>query len=229
LYRLHREWERAESDYAHAARLAPGLSEVEFARGRMLFESGRARDAKAVLDRFLAREPAHVEALVTRAEVRDVLGDGSGSADDYTRAIAASAQAEPDLYIARARVLASLGASGGERALAGLEEGMAKLGPIVSLELCALDVEQILGRTDAALARVDRLAAASPRKETLLARRGEILERAGRLSEARDAYAAALDAIAAVPSYRRTRDLVALETQVRTALGRVQQDHGTAR
>jgi tetratricopeptide (TPR) repeat protein len=215
LHRLHRDWARALADYDRAARLAPGLSEVEFARGRMLFEAGRYREARAVLDRFLAREPDQVSALLARARTLAALGDALGAAGDYTEALARMTPPEPDVYVERARTLASLGGRHAESALAGLDEGIARLGPLVTLELCAVDVELGLGRYDAALGRIDRAAAGSARKETWLARRGEILERAGRPAEARAAYAEALDAIRLLPPYRRTRAVVALEAHVR--------------
>ena len=215
LYRLHRDWARALADYDRAAGLAPALAEVEFARGRMLFEAGRYREARAALDRFLVREPGDVSALLVRARTRVALGDVLGAAGDYSETLERMAPPEPDVYVERARALAGLGGAHAETALAGLDEGIARLGPLVTLELCAVDIELGCGRYDAALVRLDRIASGSARKETWLARRGEILERAGRPTEARAAYAEALDAIRSLPAYRRTRAVVALESHVR--------------
>src|SRR6185436_19254690 len=66
LYRLHREWARAAADYDRATRLQPSLTIVDLGRGKMLFESRRFQQAKFVLDRFLRRQPRHVEGLTTR-------------------------------------------------------------------------------------------------------------------------------------------------------------------
>jgi tetratricopeptide (TPR) repeat protein len=216
LYRLHGEWDRALADLDRASRLAPGLAAVEFARGRTLLEAGRPAEARAALDRFLAHAPAHVEALLTRARARAALGEHAGAAADYTRALELMPRPEPDVYLERARALAA--ADRVEEAVRGLDEGIARLGPLVTLELCAVDLERRLGRVDAALARVDLLASRSPRKETWLARRGEILDAAGRADEARAAFAAALDAIRALPADRRTRAVVELERQLRDRL-----------
>ena len=109
LYRIHGDWASAAADYDRAAALAPDLAAVVFARGRMLYESKREREAKRELDRFLALEPGHAEALVTRARVLVALGDANAAASDFTRAIAALSTADPDLYVERARAVASLG------------------------------------------------------------------------------------------------------------------------
>jgi tetratricopeptide (TPR) repeat protein len=217
LYRLHREWRRAAADYDRAARLDPRLAAVDFARGRMLFEAGRAREAKSALDRFLRAEPRHAEALATRARVLVRLGRRAEAAQDFTRALALAP--EPDLFVERAAVLAAAGGEHAREALGGLDEGVARLGPLVTLQLPAIELELREGRYDAALARLDTVAARAPRQESWLARRGDILLRAGRTEEARAAYAAALAALETLPApRRRTRAVAELEAHVRAAL-----------
>jgi tetratricopeptide (TPR) repeat protein len=218
LHRLHRDWSRAAADYDRAERLQPSLKIVDLARGKMLFESGRLQRAKFTLDRFLREQPRHYEGLITRGRVLAKLGERSDAAQDFTRALSASSVPEPELYLERARVLA-----GNEQriseALAGLDEGIAKLGPIVTLQLAAIELE--LGRKnyDVALTRLDQITAQSERKEAWLVKRGEILKLAGRDDEARAAFNAALVAIESLPqSHRQSRSVTALELRVRSAL-----------
>jgi predicted negative regulator of RcsB-dependent stress response len=80
-----------------------------------------------------------------------------------------------------------------------LDDGIAKLGPIVSLQIPAIAFEVQAKHWDAALRRVDTIAAKSPRKDLWLKRRGEILRQAGRKRLARDAFKAALAALRAWP------------------------------
>ena len=217
LYRLHRDWRRAAADYDRAARLDPRLAAVDFARGRMFYEAGRHRAAKSALDRFLRAEPQHAEALTTRARVLARLGLRAEAAQDFTRALALAP--EPELFVERAAATAAAGAPHTREALRGLDEGIARHGPLVTLQLPAIELELREGRYDAALARLDTVAAKSPRQESWLARRGDILLRAGRTQEARTAYAAALAALEKLPApRRRTRAVVELETRVRAAL-----------
>ena len=218
LYRLDRNWNRAGADYDRALRLQPNLEIVDLARGKMLFESRRFQSAKLALDRFLRRQPDHFEGLVTRARVLASTSARLQSADDFTRAIALTTTPEPELYLERARVLA-----GDKRyvedALRGLDEGIERLGPLVTLQLAAIDIE--LGRKnyDAALVRLDTIAKQSARKETWLIKRGEILKAAGRNDEARAAFNAALEAIQSLPpTHRQTRAVAALERRARSAL-----------
>ena len=96
-----------------------------------------------------------------------------------------------------------------------------RLGPIVALQLFAIEIELAGKRYDAALARLETLAAQSPRKEAWLAHRGDILEQAGRAPEARLAYEQALAAIESLPARHRTTGATAkLEAEIRAALAR---------
>ena len=216
LYRLHREWARAAADYDRASRLQPSLAIVDLGRGKMLLESRRFQQAKFVLDRFLGKQPRHVEGLVTRARVLAKIGYRRDAANDFTEALTSAP--EPELYLERAKVLA-----GDERhiqeALRGLDEGIKQLGPLVTLELAAIDLELREGNYDAALTRLDVITAQSERKETWLVRRGEILKSAGRHEEARKAFSAALVAIESLPpTHRQSRAMTALQLRARSGL-----------
>ena len=222
LHRAHRQWDAALADYARAAALDPDLVAVDLGRGLLFLETEAPRSAREALDRFLARHPAHAEARAARARALVRLGEAEAAAADLTAAIAASPRPRPEYFTERARVVAAGGEPRIGEALRGLDEGIARLGPLVTLQLLAIELELRRHARDAALARVDMLAAASPRKETWLLRRGEILEQAGRLREARAAYAAALEAIGTLPeSRRRTRAAQELEEQARAGLVRI--------
>ncbi|HXG67966.1 MAG TPA: tetratricopeptide repeat protein [Blastocatellia bacterium] len=219
LHRLHRDWGAALADYDRAERLDPRLAIVQFSRGRMFFEADKPQQAKLWLDRFLTGQPDHLEALVTRARVLVKLGQRLAAAQDYSRAIAQLSRPRPELYLERAQALAAAGGPHRDEALRGLDEGIQTLGPLVTLELLAIELEVDGGRYDAALARVEQIAAQSPRKERWLARRAEILRQAGRTAEARQAFTAALAAIESLPAHRRKNKATAeLEKRARAAL-----------
>jgi tetratricopeptide (TPR) repeat protein len=218
LHRLHRDWRRAAADYDRAVLLRPDLTIVELARGKMLFESGNLRGAKLTLDRFLTRQPNHYKGLLTRARVLAKLGSTTDAARDFTQAIARSPEPEPELYLERARVLAS-DDKGIAEALSGLDEGIKRLGPLVTLQSPAIELELRRHNYDGALSRLDLIAAQSERKEAWLVRRGEILQLAGRDEEARAAFTAALVAIESLPlEHRQSKAVTALQLRVRSAL-----------
>ncbi len=209
--------EAALADFERAERLDPALAVVDMARGRAFFRAGRLVPARKALDRFLAgSDEHHPGASAMRARVLVQLGDFRGAAHDYERAIAGWERPKPEFYVERARAHAALGER--EQALRGLDDGIAKLGPVVSLQLPAIELELACGRHEAALARVEAAAAGAPRREAWLARRGEILERAGRAADARRAYSGALAALTAARPTRATREL---ESRIHAALARL--------
>jgi predicted Zn-dependent protease len=219
LHRAHQEWDAAQADYDHAHVLDPKMSVVDLARGRMFLEANWPISAKVALDRFLAIYTNHVEGLTARARTLVKLDQRLAAARDYTAAITHAAESRPELYLERAQALTTEGGAHLDEALKGLDEGVKKLGPLVTLQLYAIDVELKQKRFDAALSRLERIAAQSPRKETWLARRGEILQQAGRTEEARAAFQSALVAIDKLPPARRhVPAMVELEKRLREAI-----------
>jgi tetratricopeptide (TPR) repeat protein len=217
LYRQLRQWTNAQSDYDRAQQLDPASSEIVFYRGRTWLEAGKPSNARTALDAYLKLKPDHIEALLNRARTLEQLRDFRASAADYSRAIALTQRPTPDQYIERSRVQVAGGAF--QEALAGIDEGIGRLGSLVTLQSSAIEIELRLKRWDAALARLDRIAAQSPRKESYLEQRGQILKQAGRTQESRRAFAEALKAIEALPpQLRQTRAMVELERRTRAAL-----------
>lgn len=219
LHRVHGDWEPALNDYAQVTRLDPDFEAIDFFRGRMLLEADRPKPARECLNRFLAGQPDHAEALIARARVLVKLGKPDAAAKDFTRALGHLPEPKPEYYLERADAVMSGTGRRLETALRGLDEGMKRLGPLPTLQLRAIDLELSRKDYDEALARLEQLIAQSPRKETWLARKGEVLQQAGREKEARETYTAALEATESLPpAHRRTRAMVALENRLRLRL-----------
>jgi len=225
LHRIHGQSAEALKDLDRASNIDPALKTVGLVRGKVLLDSNQPALAQTALNRFLAQVPNHVDGLVTRARVLIKLGENAKAVDDLSRAISNSPRPDPQLYLDRANLLRGLNPPRFAEALLGLNEGIEKLGPLVSLELPAMELEVLETKYDAALQRLERLAAKASRKETWLVRRAETLTKAGRLGEASQTYAAALKAIQTLPDGLRnqpaTRDL---EVNVRTALAATTRD-----
>ena len=209
-------WDAALAAIAHAAEHGADPDQVAAARGRVLLAAGRPGRAKRELGRVLARRPDRFAVLFLRGRASLALGRPDAAARDFGRAIAGLAEPTPDQVFARRD--AFLVAGKPAAALRALDAGIAKIGPVPSLELAALDLEVSLGRYEDALRRIDRLIATSPRNETWVARRGELLAGAGYDEEARLAYAAALRLIGERPAHRRPAPTMALERRLRAAL-----------
>jgi tetratricopeptide (TPR) repeat protein len=217
LYRSDNNWDTALADFEYAGTLNPKLPALDLSRGRLFAAAKWWRSAKGYLDRFLLRQPDHAEALILRGRVLVQLGQRLAAVEDFTRALAR--ESSPDLFLERAETLTAEGAAHYETALKGLEEGIKKLGPLVTLQLGALELEVKQKQFDAALTRLDGLTAQAARKETWLERRGDILRGLGRNDEARAAYKSALEALDKIPPVRRNVPATQeLEKRLRAAL-----------
>ena len=216
LFREHGDFDLALADFAEAARASPA-TDVDLLRGRTLVDAGRAHQALVHLDRWLGRHPDSAAGFVERARAHEAVAARAEAADDYQRAVDLTPRPSPDEYLRRMRL--QLAAGRPEAALGGLDEGIARLGPIVSLEQPAIGLELEARRWEQALGRLDKLAAQSPRQESFLERRGQILLQAGRRAEARLAFRAALEAIAALPTAQREAPAIAeLQARLRKEL-----------
>ncbi len=223
LYRVHREWKAALADYDRAKRLEPELAVVDLCEGRLHLDAGSPELATAPLDRFLAANPDHAEALLTRARALVKLGKLLEAIRDFSNAL--KNDVRPELYLERSQAMLAAGPDHANEALAGLDEGIRKLGPVVTLELAAIDLELSRQRYDLALQRLEEVAFQSERKETWLARRGEILEKAGRSEEARKAYTDAMTAIDTLPErVQNTAVMRQLKTRVQKRLTGLNQE-----
>jgi tetratricopeptide (TPR) repeat protein len=222
IHRHHGDFAEAIADLDRAAALEPGGHQVDYFRGHVYLDSGRPKEAEAALRRFLEHEPRNPAALEASARALLSLGRYLEAAREYTSAIESQPVPIPAHYLARAEAFAKAGDEHLPEAIRGLDAGLMTLGPVMTLQRAAIDLEIRRGNFDGALARLERAAAASPRQETWLARRGEILERAGRLEEARDSFELALREMDQLPSHRRrTAAMTRLDAQLQQALARV--------
>ncbi len=119
--RLHKEFELALADLAAAARCKRGWGMVTLVRAQTLEDAGRTREALAAADEFLKEQSGHGGALLVRARCEVRLGLGPEAVADYNAALAVLVELAPDLFLARARLQASLGRL--EAAVKGLDEG----------------------------------------------------------------------------------------------------------
>jgi tetratricopeptide (TPR) repeat protein len=154
LYRLHRDWDAAGRDYASAARFEPQRATIPLCRAALALDRGTPAAALACLDRYLEAHPADAAALELRSRVHRALGDAAAAVADLSRAIEAEASPRPDWILQRARWLSAPPLADWRAALAGLDAGIARLGPLVSLEEAAIALELSANRPQAARGRL---------------------------------------------------------------------------
>ena len=221
LHRHLEHWDLAERDLNRAERLDGRLGGVHLSRALLFLESDRLGRALSSVDRFLKLEPKRADAHQTRGRILFRLGRLAESEKALTTAIQLLESPAADAYLERNDVILAQGPARRSRALDGLDEGIARLGPVVTLELAAIELERNMRNWDGALQRIDRLARVSPRKEGWLVRRADILRDAGRDSEARRTYAQALEAIESLPQRYRKMALLASRPKLSQECGTI--------
>lgn len=217
MYRLHGNWAEARNDYAAAEKLAPDSGAILLSRAQLHVDMGEYPAARVALDQFLARFPTNSVALLGRARVLARLGERPAAIADYSRAITVAASPQPEEFLERASLQAS--EFGVDEAIQGLDEGLARLGWVVTFQKAAIDYELKRQRPDQAAVRLETIIARANRKESWLAWKGEILLAAGKPQEAQEVFDAALKAIDALPPRMRTSPgMVQLHAKVEGSL-----------
>jgi len=219
LHRLHRDWALARADIEHAGRLDARAAGLDLLRARLYVDLERFDAAFVVVDRILDERPRDLDALALRATLAVRRARYAAALRDFERLLEIASPPRPELYLARAAALLAESPADLARAVASLDQGIAALGDLPSLQLRAIELERARGRADAALERLGRVARRSARQERWLAERGEILLEAGREAEARDAFEGALRAVAGLPAGpRETRAVRELAQRVKARL-----------
>ena len=177
LHRRQRSWALALADLDRAAELDRDHSEIVLLRGKTLLDAGRAADADAAFERYLAilpddpavsdpavsdpavSDPAVSDSAVSDSAVSDpALRDRRGSAlilrghanrrlgrplaaaAHYRGAVDLAAKPGPQAFLDCARAYEAAGNAYLDAALGCLEDGLERLGPVVSLERYAIEL-----------------------------------------------------------------------------------------
>ena len=218
LHLQHEDWPAAQADLDRVAVSAPG-SAVDLLRGEVFLKSADFARAGKVFTELIGREPRSVAAHSGLARVQFAMGEFEAAARSFARAADVSEQPDPMLFISQSSAFEKAGRTAD--AIAALDAGMRRLGPLVSLASPAIELELSTGRTDAAVARIDALLAGQPRKEAWLVRRAEILQKAGRAADARVSWEQARAAFATLPEFRQnTPQMAAIRSRIDAALAK---------
>ncbi len=217
LHRAHAEYPEALKDYAEAEKITPSLDVIFLSRGRALYEFTKFNEALGPLNTFLSRQPGHVSARWVRGQVYARLNQREDAEEDFRQAIESGSETSPDQFIERSQNLGQAGYN--EKALIVIKEGIKRLGPLITLEMEALELELSLKDHGAAHQRIDVLLENAERKETYLVRKAEIFDQMNDKRQSQEWYTKALKAIAELPERQRNlKATSALENKIRIRL-----------
>ena len=202
LHSQHRDWTAARGDFVRARSFTPPSKLLDFYEGRMEYKARRPAVAITLLDRQLRAIPDHLSARLFRARSEVQAGRLGDAIRDYDEILDRMENPSPDFYIERARAQVANKVDV-TKILNGIDRGSARLEPVVTLQIFALELEMQHQRWAAALRRIDRTLPTLPLQSPWLLHRGEVLVQLGRTEEARTAYSRALQQIEAIPASRR--------------------------
>lgn len=212
-------FEDSLADLDRVLALSPDNHQVHYLRGLTHLRSGSLAEAEASLLHYLKSEPDSAAGHTALAETLSGQGRHVAAAEQYTLAIAAQPVAVPDYYLARAKAYRAAGAPHLGLAIEGLNEGMSSIGPLLTMQRLAIEIELDRGNHAGAIARIDGVLAKAPRKESWLVRKGRILASIGRQADALDAFRLAKAAMNSLPPrLRSTPAMTELRTTISTHL-----------
>ena len=206
-------YDQSLADLDRVLAIAPDNRQVHYLRGLTHFDHGEFTKAEASLRRYIASKPDSPSGHTALAEALTHQGRHFEAGDEYTHAIAVQPTPIPDHFIARAKAYRAAGKL--DLAVEGLDDGMSSLGPLVTLQRLAIEIELDRGNHAGAIARIDDVLAKAPRKETWLVRKGAILASAGHHEKAFDAFRLASAALESLPPrVRSSPAMIALRERI---------------
>lgn len=203
LYRKYKDWKAALDDFQQAARMQPNLSGVDRQIAEMHFKLKDYEAAEQALALFLQAHPNDLQARRLNANLLAAQGQVDAADAAFDRILKTLPHPTVDFYVEWIDAIASNGPEQYPRALQRIHIALDRLGPIPSLQLKALRLEEERGNYDTALGWLERLIAQSAHPETWLVRKGEILKAAGRNDQAVAVYRQALTAWERRPAWAR--------------------------
>ena len=213
----HEDLAESLLDLEKTAQFAPGQFPVLWLKGRVLDAAGNYEEALSALDAFIAGAPKHWGALASRARVEGKLGRNEDAVDDFKSALANHPDAGPDLIQEVAEALAAHGLT--DESVRVLENGLARLSRISSLQIKLIEIEMSAARYDSALARLNDFQQSAPRPEPWMAKRAGLLAGAGRFAESRAAWQSVISHLRQLPDgERNSHAMTLLDEQAHEAL-----------
>ena len=208
-------YDESLADLDRVLAIAPGNRQVHYLRGLTHFDRGEFAKAEVSLQRYIASKPDSPSALAALAATLTQQGRHREAGDAYTHAIAVQPTPIPDHFIARAKAYRAAGNPFLDLALKGLDEGMSSMGPLVTLQGLAIEIELDRGNHAGAIVRIDNVLANAPRKETWLVRKGSVLASIGHEDEAFDAFQLAKATLESLPPrVRSSPAMIALRERI---------------
>lgn len=137
-------------------------------------------------------------------------------------------QPGPIDYLQAAEAYVKSGRKYQQQAMSLLDLGIVRLGPIVTLQEAAIELELLSGRYDAASGRVETLRNQGINEANIYCKQAAIMSKAGRFDEAQGYYKKALSEIERLPAYKQqSRAMVKLRLSIEESMSKQESKNET--
>ena len=215
LHRENQHWHQAWADFEKAQQLSDSAQqqmEILFCMGRMKREAGLPEQAIPLLKKVVAKNPDYKIARLNLARSYFALKKTDLAVAEMNRFMALIERPAPDYYLERAKMTRTMGSSGYDPAIQGLDEGIETLGPIVSLIQYTVALHLSEGETEQAIKRIQQLPEAIRQLPKWQSQIGDSYAQAGNQKMAEQFYQSAWRKLQQLPQRRRsTRAMKALD------------------
>ncbi len=209
MFRAHGLFSEAREDLGALEKVRPGDVTNRLRRGWLELAAKETNAAIQNLEAWSKARPDSVEGHFGLAQAYALAGRPAAAVPHFSRVLKDSDEPRPELFLDRAKAQVAAGFPPADT-LAGLDEGISRLGPLPILQKFAADLEMKRGEVTAAVARIEAIAARSERKERWLFLQGELFRQAGRTNDAQDRFVAARRSLDLLPD-KLQRSFVATE------------------
>lgn len=219
LHGMHEDWQLAFTSLIRAKSLAPDSSAaiLDLRIAELLYRAGNSEQALPYVERYLDSHQDSSTGWRVHANIQGSLNDIDAALESFDHSIRYAIMPTPELFFERARLLEKQPRRSGEL-LQGIDEGIQRLGPLVSLLQYAIEIDQQRGNHASALARVDALPEPIRQQPRWLLRRSVLLNESGRVLEAEVFNRMAMRAIEKLPAQRQETDAyVALRSEIESS------------
>jgi chitodextrinase/tetratricopeptide (TPR) repeat protein len=227
LHGMHADWPLAVISFQQAQSLAPvtAAADLDLRTGEALHRAGRPDQGLPHVERYLDAHPNSSEGWRIHADILGSLGETDAALASFDRSIRMAKVPTPELYFERARLLEGQPNRIGEL-LAGIDDGIARLGPLSSLVEYAINKELQRENYSAAVARMDELPEIMRQQPRWLYWRSTTLLKLGRATEAMQFNRMALQAISDLPERRKgARAYAALLSKIESSYAEMTVSH----
>lgn len=201
LHEQHGDHQLALTDFDRAETLNPAVPGLAFARARAQFGSKKFPAALSSLDAVPREARNQPDWFLWKARTLQHLDRSNEAVAAFTQAISRMNRVSPDVLLERAEC--QLIAGQWRSAVAGLNEGIELVGPVLTLHVKALAIERDHDEWTAALNRLDTILTIVPGSPDFLFQKGDVLNDLGRQKEALDCFRLALKELETLPDARR--------------------------